>query len=113
MSHATWDIKLLKLTVPLLNQRQNGFFKMPNQYPDKTHSTKKKKSPRKDAKSYLKYSGMAFEMAAIMGIFTFGGSKLDEKLQLTKNYFTLIGAVLGTILALTFVLKDFIFNKEE
>lgn len=86
---------------------------MPNQSPKERNSTKKGKPARKDAHSYLKYSGMAFEMAAIMLLFTFGGVKLDEKLQLSKNYFTLLGAIIGTVVALTFVLKDFIFKKEK
>lgn len=79
----------------------------------KKKTTEKSKTSRKTANSYLKYSGMAFEMFAIMGVFTIAGVKLDEHLQLSKNYFTLLGAIVGTILALTYVLKDFIFKKEE
>ena len=85
---------------------------MPNQSPKKERS-KKRKSSREQAQSYLKYSGMAFEMIIIMGLFTYGGVKLDEYFQTPENYFTVAGAILGTIFALAFVLKDFIINKKE
>ncbi len=85
---------------------------MPNQSPKSENSEKKKKGKRK-ANEYLKYSGMAFEMFAVMCLFTVGGTKLDEYLQSEKQYFTMLGAILGTIFALTYTLRDFIAKKDK
>jgi len=85
---------------------------MPKQ-PPKPENSKKKKIGKFKANEYLKYSGMAFEMFAIMVLFTIGGSKLDEYMQSEKGYFTLLGAILGTIFALTYTLRDFISKKDK
>ena len=79
---------------------------MPNQSP------KKNKRKRKKSHDYLKYSGMAFEMAIIMALFTFGGSKLDGFFETEKNYFTILGALLGTGISLVYTLRDFIKNDK-
>ncbi|GJM32358.1 MAG: hypothetical protein DHS20C18_13590 [Saprospiraceae bacterium] len=61
---------------------------------------------------YMKYSGMAFQMAFIILIGTLGGKKLDEYFQLDKPYLTMLGAVLATFAALYLILKDIIFPKK-
>ena len=86
---------------------------MPNRLADKRESEKPEEKVRKHSNEYLKYSGMAFEMFAIMGIFVFVGTKLDERLQNEKGWFTILGAILGTIVALVYTLRDFLFNKEK
>jgi len=85
---------------------------MPKQSP-KSKDSEKKKNSRHKANEVLKYSGMAFEMFAIMALFTIGGNKLDEYMQNEKQYFTMLGAILGTIFALTYTLRDFIFKKDK
>lgn len=85
---------------------------MPNQSPKPKDSRNKKRGKHK-TNEYLKYSGMAFEMFAIMCLFTIGGSKLDEYLQSEKQYFTMLGAIFGTIVALTYTLRDFISKKDK
>jgi F0F1-type ATP synthase assembly protein I len=59
--------------------------------------------------AYLKYSGMAFEMAAMIFVGTFTGKKLDAYLHTDRPYFTLLGALLGTIASLYITLKDILF----
>lgn len=86
---------------------------MPNQSPEKKGQKSKKKVRKRSSNEYLKYSGMAFEMFAIMGIFVFAGSKLDEKMQYEKAWFTILGAILGTTIAMVYTLRDFISNKKE
>ncbi len=74
---------------------------------------KKAKKKRKNSTAYLKYTGMAFEMFAIMGLFTYGGIKLDAAMETNRPYFMLLGAVLGTTAALIYTLRDFIFTKTK
>lgn len=87
---------------------------MPNQSPNSKDSPKdKKETVRKKSHEYLKYSGMAFEMIIIMGLFTFAGTKLDVYFQTSQKYFTILGVILGTVFALVFTLRDFFFNKKD
>lgn len=46
-------------------------------------------------------------MAAAIGIFTFGGIKLDEAIGSEKPIWTAVGALLGVIAAIYYVIKDF------
>jgi hypothetical protein len=62
---------------------------------------------RKQLNSYLKYSAMSFQMAAIVLLLTWGGIKLDEHLD-TKPVFTLILCLFSIVAALYLTLKDFI-----
>lgn len=73
--------------------------------------TNKKQAPQ-PGNSYLKYAGMAFQMAGVMLVFLFVGKKIDQYYQLETSYFTMLGAVVGVLAALYLTLKDFIFNKK-
>lgn len=55
--------------------------------------------------SFLKYSGMATQMGAVIGLFIFVGLKLDTWLG-TKVIFVLIGALLGVGLSLYSFIKQ-------
>lgn len=72
----------------------------------------KKKNPKKPEdkglNDYVKYSGMAFQMAAIIAITTWGGIKLDKIAGFEKPVFTIILSLLGVFGAIYSVLKDFI-----
>jgi F0F1-type ATP synthase assembly protein I len=57
--------------------------------------------------SYLKYSNMAFQMGAIIAIFTFAGYKLDEHFKLKTPYCTIILSLTGVGASLYSVLRDF------
>jgi len=50
----------------------------------------KKKAPKKEINPYLKYSGLAFEMLAVIGLAVFGGIKLDEYFENETPWITLI-----------------------
>ncbi|MEZ5058489.1 MAG: AtpZ/AtpI family protein [Saprospiraceae bacterium] len=60
----------------------------------------------------MKYSGMAFEMAAILFVFVFGGKKLDDVVKTETPWFTILGVFLGAFAALYFTLKDIFINKK-
>ena len=71
------------------------------------HSTKKQVNKLGQA---ARYSGLAFEMFAIILAAVFGGIKLDENLQ-TTPVFTAILSLLGVVAAIYFAIKDFLRKK--
>jgi hypothetical protein len=82
--------------------------------PSKSPKTEKEREEiHSKANAYLKYSGMAFEMAAIIAVFTFAGKKLDGCVKGERPYFTILGAFIGTVAALYLTLKDIIFRKKN
>lgn len=69
-----------------------------------------KKDPQKRSKqqlnSYVKYSGIAFQMMAIIGIFIFAGYKIDQYYAHDKLWVTAIFSLLGVAIALYQVIKQ-------
>ena len=71
-------------------------------------SKKISESSKKRANQYVKYSGMAIQMAITIGIGTFIGKKLDAHYQLEKPYLTILCALVAVVAAMYLVLKDLI-----
>jgi len=69
---------------------------------------KNKKNIDSSLKSYAKYSGIAFKMAIIIVLGTFGGYKIDECFGFEKHIITLILSLLSVVFAIYVVIKDFI-----
>lgn len=65
-------------------------------------------SNKKPSNEYIRYSGIAFQMIAIILIGVFGGLKLDKLLSLKFPVFTLLLITLALILAIYTAIKDFI-----
>ena len=63
------------------------------------------------ANQYLKYSGMAFQMMAIAGVFAYGGIRLDRWLAWKFPLFTVTLTIGGVCLALYSSLREFIRKK--
>ena len=55
--------------------------------------------------AYARYSGMAFQMMAIIVAGAFGGLKLDQWLS-TRPVFTVILSIVSVFLAIYLVVKD-------
>ncbi len=72
---------------------------------------KQKSTNQSGLNDYARYSGLAFEMIAIIGGASFGGVKLDEHFG-TNHVFTVILSLLGVGASLYIVLKSLI-NKED
>jgi hypothetical protein len=69
--------------------------------------------PDKDQfNNFAKYSAMAFQMAIIIGLGTFGGYKIDQFFNLKFHIFTIILSLFSVILAIYFSIKDFINPKK-
>jgi len=67
-----------------------------------------KKKHKDKLKNYAKYSGLGFQMLAIIFIGVFGGVKLDEYLKLEFPIFTVVLSLLSVVLAIYFAIKDFL-----
>lgn len=77
----------------------------------KTPTQQKASQPeegRKQLSGYARYTNMAFQMFAIIGIGVFGGVKLDEWLHLKFPVFTLIFSILAVSAAIYSAIKDLI-----
>ena len=57
---------------------------------------------------FAKYSGMAFQMIAVILITTWGGIELDKLAKFNTPVFTIILSLLGVFAAIYTALKDFI-----
>lgn len=68
----------------------------------------RKKLSGKNLNDFAKYSGMAFQMFAIIFLTSWGGSKLDKISGNETPVFTIILSLLGVFAAIYTVLKDFI-----
>lgn len=62
---------------------------------------------------YAYYSGSGFQMLAIIGIFTFAGSKLDEVQQTEKPIYTAILAVIGVCISIYSIIKSLSNRKRR
>ena len=71
-----------------------------------TTPKKDEESKKKLPNSFLRFTGMAMQMAVTILIGVFGGIKLDEYLELETPIFTLLLSLLSIGAALYFVIKD-------
>ena len=55
---------------------------------------KKKLLEHKATKNYMKYSGMAFQIAAYVLIGLWAGKQLDKYLETSRPFFSALGAIL-------------------
>lgn len=70
---------------------------------------KKKQNRDKETNSlskYAYYSGLGFQMIAIIGVFTFVGYKIDENRNSDKPIFTAVLSLVGVVVSLYSVIKS-------
>jgi F0F1-type ATP synthase assembly protein I len=65
-----------------------------------------KEQKKKQLANYGKYSSIAFQMLAIILLGVWGGVKLDEWLDLSVPFFTVILSLFSVVLAIYSVVKD-------
>ena len=70
-------------------------------------------SKKKPVNNYMKYSGMAMQMAVMLMIGTYLGKKLDERFATEQPYFTALLALLFLLAALYLILKDLMKKPDE
>jgi ATP synthase protein I len=66
------------------------------------------KEKRPPLESYARYSGLAFQMFAIIGLGVFGGVKLDQWLKIGFPVFTVLLSILSVGAAIYTAVKDLI-----
>ena len=67
-----------------------------------------RKKEKKALNAYAKYSSIAFQMLVIILAGVFGGRELDKWIPLGFPVFTLFLSILAVILAIYYVIKDFL-----
>jgi F0F1-type ATP synthase assembly protein I len=67
---------------------------------------------QKQPNLFFKYSSLAIQMGVIIGLFTWGGKKLDEHYYNTTPVFTIVLSLLGISAAMYLVIKDLIKPKK-
>ena len=71
----------------------------------------KENNNRKEASNFARYSGIAFQMLAIIGIMTFIGYKIDENREGKQQIFTAIFGLVGVVISLIQVVRSLNKNK--
>ena len=74
----------------------------------KPNPDKEKKAP---LENYARYSNLAFQMFAIIGIGIYGGVKLDQWLEMGFPVFTVLFSMLSVAAALYSAIKDLLKKK--
>ena len=59
-----------------------------------------------EGNSYLKYSGMGFQMVAIIGVFAFTGYKIDEWAHHAVKWVTATLSLTGVFISLYLVIRS-------
>jgi F0F1-type ATP synthase assembly protein I len=62
---------------------------------------------------YARFSGLGFQMIAIIGIGSFIGVKLDEKYPNKHNLYIIILSLISVILAIVFVIRRIIVASKD
>jgi F0F1-type ATP synthase assembly protein I len=68
----------------------------------------KKKKPKKQFDDFIRYSSLAFEMIAIMGLGVLLGIKIDQWLSLSFPAFTLGLMILSVVGAIYHAIRKFL-----
>ena len=65
----------------------------------------------KNANSYMRYSGLGFQIAGALALGVFIGYELDKWLKTSKPYFTMLCSVLFLFVGMYAAFKDLLKNK--
>jgi len=68
----------------------------------------KNQKKNKGFSDYARYTGIAFQMAVIIFLTTWGGVKLDQLAGFSNPVFTIILSLLGVFAAIYTAIKDFL-----
>jgi hypothetical protein len=60
---------------------------------------------------FIRYSSLGFEMMAIIGVFTFGGFKIDQWMKNQFKGFTLGLMILSVIIAVIYATRNLLKRK--
>lgn len=80
--------------------------KITNMDPKEQNEPEELKAGKKAIVSYAKYTGVAFQMVAIIGVFAFIGFKLDDWLDHETKWVTALMGVAGVCLSIYQVIRS-------
>lgn len=60
----------------------------------------------REINSYAKFSGVAFQMIAVIGVFAFAGYKIDESMAHQVKWVTAVLSLIGVFIALYIVIRS-------
>ncbi|HXI00940.1 MAG TPA: AtpZ/AtpI family protein [Sphingobacteriaceae bacterium] len=72
---------------------------------DEPNGREESEGSKKTLDGYVKYSGLAFQMIAIIGICTFAGYKIDEYRQSETLIFSALLGLAGVCIALYIIIR--------
>ena len=72
---------------------------------------KKTDKPKQGVQSYMRYSGLGFQIAGALAIGAFIGYELDKWLKTGKPYFTMLFSVIFLFVGMYAAFKDLLKNK--
>lgn len=78
-----------------------------------SNSNNQNQKPREQLNAYARYSSIAIQMFAIIGIGSFAGVKLDEYFSNINNVLTIILSLLSVIIAIIFVIRQIISASKD
>jgi hypothetical protein len=64
------------------------------------------KKPKKQLNKYAQFSGIVFQMIAIIGLGSFAGIKLDEWYPNPNNLYTIILSLASVLISIYFVIRQ-------
>jgi ATP synthase protein I len=70
-----------------------------------TAEPQKPEEKNSNTKAYLKYSGMAFQMMAVMLLAAYGGQWLDDYFGNDKPWYTLVLLLIGVVASIYITIK--------
>lgn len=76
--------------------------------PETENQKNRKEQQNKGLHSFARYSGMAFQMFAVILVCTWGGVKLDKLTGWDTPVFTIILSLLGVFAGIYLAVKDFL-----
>jgi len=79
---------------------------------EKKSKPNKQKSNPSQLNNYARYSGLAFQMIAIILVGVFGGIKLDEIVKWEFPVFTLVLTLVAVVASMYYAVKDLIRFKD-
>ena len=77
----------------------------------KNKKSENRKNHQSSLNSYVKYTGLAFQMIAIILVGVIGGIQLDKVVPMEFPLFTVLFTILSVIFSMYYAIKDFIKMK--
>ena len=69
------------------------------------------KKNKENVEGYAKYSGIAFQMIASIGLFVWLGTYLDKRMDTSQPYWTLGLTTMAVIASMVSIIKNFLPKK--